>query len=118
MKFSSFTVYCGLFHKIEASDLCILKLKYLFSDRENVFGAATSKTQSKNKIKTLLMPVPLSGLTKKSLVEYGQQNIKPLDTLQVDRAGSSRSYKFDVYDITNPQNPDQVCSIKVYHCII
>ena len=65
-----------------------------------------------------MMPIPLSGKTKLGLEEYDPKHIKKLNGIKVliERAGNSRNYFTDVYEITNPKDPSQVIKQPVIIC--
>ena len=67
------------------------------------------------KVDKMLLPVPLSGITKSSLEEYDPDHLQKATEkdimVQFDRAGNQRPYFFSVYKITNPANPSEVSEI-------
>ena len=77
------------------------------------YDNAYSKVEgSMKKVPKMLLPVPLSGKTKSSLMEYDPEHIKKATERDIrvmfDRSGSQRPYFYSVYAITNPANPEQV----------
>ena len=63
------------------------------------------------RIPKMLLPVPLSGIAQKTLLDYDKENIEQVGEdvrTVIDRSGNERPYFYSIYKITNPVKTNQV----------